>query len=491
MNTIRYPMLAGACAVALITGCATAPGDKVGLDGRAAQVAGVYRVQEPVGTAAGQYAVGRMDLAEGRVAAAIRRFENALRLDPNFVEALNGLGVAYGQTGRYAEAVESFRSALASGPAAAHVLNNLGYAQMKLGQLDEASMSLARSIELDPTNARTNENLRLLAQARESAMLAQATKSEPAREPAQPEAPQATKAAEGDVVAGSSDSSAPAAAPPDTVADRGAPAAGVAELSMAPSLPTQAAPVQAMPAESSQPAAPQVELTMAPTAPLPTIAEPATRVETVHVPAIQVAAQTKSPDWSTRLVSEARSIAATTLEESARNTSYEVVLAKSNDGTLVRLAPNLYELRLAPRVATSGVAAPRVAAVAPERDGTPAPLASVDGLEVSNGVGLPRLASRTARQLSRFGADVARVSDWRNFAQRRTEVHYRAGHLAGAKAIRDRLPVDARLVPASRMHAGVNVRLVVGRDMVAAPVAQWYGATEIARAAPQDGWRHL
>lgn len=260
---------------------------------------------------------------------------------------------------------------------------------------------------------------------------------------------------------------------------------------MAPSLPTQAAPVQAMPAESSQPAAPQVELTMAPTAPLPTIAEPATRVETVHVPAIQVAAQTKSPDWSTRLVSEARSIAATTLEESARNTSYEVVLAKSNDGTLVRLAPNLYELRLAPRVATSGVAAPRVAAVAPERDGTPAPLASVDGLEVSNGVGLPRLASRTARQLSRFGADVARVSDWRNFAQRRTEVHYRAGHLAGAKAIRDRLPVDARLVPASRMHAGVNVRLVVGRDMVAAPVAQWYGATEIARAAPQDGWRHL
>lgn len=250
---------------------------------------------------------------------------------------------------------------------------------------------------------------------------------------------------------------------------------------MAPSLPTQAAPVQAMPAESSQPAARQVELTMAPTAPLPTIAEPATRVETVHVPAIQVAAQTKSPDWSTRLVSEARSIAATTLEQSARNTSYEVVLAKSNDGTLVRLAPNLYELRLAPRVA----------AVAPERDGTPAPLASVDGLEVSNGVGLPRLASRTARQLSRFGADVARVSDWRNFAQRRTEVHYRAGHLAGAKAIRDRLPVDARLVPASRMHAGVNVRLVVGRDMVAAPVAQWYGATEIARAAPQDGWRHL
>ncbi len=485
MNTIRYPMLAGACAVALITGCGTAPG-KVGVDDRGAKIAGVYRVQEPVGTAAGQYAVGRMDLAEGRVAAAIQRFENALRLDPNYVEALNGLGVAYGQTGRYAEAGASFRSALASGPAAAHVLNNLGYAQMKLGQLDEASVSLARSIALDPINARTRENLELLAQARESAMLARATKPEPAREPAQQEAPQA------------------AHAPIDNAA------AGVAEPSMAPSLPTQATTVRAMPAEASQAAAPQVEPTIAAASALPPIDEGAARVEAVHVPAIEVVAQVKSPDWNARLVSEARSIAATTLEESARNTSYEVVMAKSNDGTLVRVAPNLYELRLAPRVAASRVEASRVAAVAAEPDGTPVPLASVDGLEVSNGVGLPRLASRTARQLSRFGADVARVSDWRNFAQRRTEIHYRAGHLAGAKAVSDRLPVEVRLVRASQMRAGVNVRLVLGRDMVVSQVASWYdepsgvvrtatapapaGAPApgpTARAGLDSGWRHL
>lgn len=469
--------LLGACAVALITGCATAPGTS-GLDSAGSKVAGVYRVQEPVGTAAGQYAVGRMDLAEGRVAAAIRRFENALRLDPNYVEALNGLGVAYGQAGRYAEAVESFRSALASGPAAAHVLNNLGYAQMKLGQLDEASVSLARSIELDPVNARTRENLDLLAQAREAALLARAAKPEALRDPApQQEAQQA------------------AHAPNDNVA------AVAAELTMAPSAPTQAASVRATPAEASQAVAPEVEPIIAPTAALPPIDEPLARVEAVHVPTIEVATQVKPADWTARLVSEARSIAATTLEESARTTSYEVVQAKSNDAALVRLAPNLYELRPAVRVAAAAV----------EPAGTPAPLASIDGLEVSNGVGLPRLASRTARQLSRFGADVARVSDWRNFEQQRTEIHYRSGHLAGAQAVSQRLPVQARLVRASQMHAGVNVRLVLGRDMVVSQVAAWYeepsGAAHAAAAMPApvvasalgptaradsaSGWRHL
>ena len=140
MNRNRQSLLAGACAVMLLAGCATSPG-VVELDGRNTRVAGVYRVQEPVGTAAGQYAVGRMDLAAGRVDAAIDRFESALRLDPNFVEAHNGLGVAYGHLGRYVEAAQAFRSALASGPAAAHLLNNLGFAQLRAGQLFEASAS--------------------------------------------------------------------------------------------------------------------------------------------------------------------------------------------------------------------------------------------------------------------------------------------------------------------------------------------------------------
>lgn len=473
MNRTRYPMLAGACAVTLITGCATSPGT-VGLDGAGTKVAGVYRVQEPAGTAAGQYAVGRMELAEGRVAAAISRFENALKLDPSYVEALNGLGVAYGQSGRYAEAVEVFRSALASGPAAAHVLNNLGYAQMKAGQLHEASVSLERSSALDPSNARTRENLRLLAQARESAALAGA---------AAPQAPVRSTAST--AVAEAPVAEAPAAQAQGSSSGAVQPEGAPAELTMAPS--PQPAPLDIAQADTAQP-----ELTMAPARVLAasddqSVQTRSVQTQAVHVPEIEVAARsaTSAPaDWNTALTAAAQAMAAAESEQSARNTSYEVVSARSNGSVLVRLAPNVYELRqraAEPRIAT----APSVPAPAP------IPLAAIAGLEVSNGVGLPRLASRTARQLSRFGADVTRVSDYRSFAQRRTEIHYRTGHLAGARAVGERLPVEAKLVRAAQMPSGVNVRLVVGRDMVAGPVAQWHEGPQVARAEPDAGWRHL
>lgn len=424
MNRNRHSLLAGACVAMLLAGCATSSG-VVELDARNTRVAGVYRVQEPVGTAAGQYAVGRMDLAAGRVAAAIERFENALRLDPNFVEAHNGLGVAYGHLGRYAEAAQAFRSALASGPAAAHLLNNLGFAQLRAGQLPEASASLARAIALDPSHQRTRENIRLLEQAQAQAAAAQALRNSASQ-------------------------------------------AGVA----------MAASGQASSAD-----------------------EAGARVEPVRAPALQAAKPpmpTDQTDWSVRLTSAAQAMATTASQESARNPSYEVVLAKSSDSQLVQLAPNLYELR--PRTP-----APSAAAVLPKaelrrerspesRPGPrpePTSLAAIDRLEVSNGVGVRHLAGRTARQLSRFGAGVTRVSDYRRFGKQRTEIHYRDGHLAGAKALQQRLPVDVKLVRAGQLHAGVNIRLVVGRDLVAGQVASWLDAPDLASAAVAGIPRHL
>ena len=429
MNRNRHLLLAGVCAAMLLAGCATSPG-VVDLDGRNTRVAGVYRVQEPVGTAAGQYAVGRMDLAAGRVAAAINRFENALRLDPNFVEAHNGLGVAYGHSGRYAEAAQAFRSALASGPAAAHLLNNLGFAQLRAGQLSEASVSLARAIALDPTHQRTRENIRLLEQAQAQAAAVQAARA--------------------------------SAAPAGVMAASG----------------------QLQPGD-----------------------QPGARVEAVRAPVLELARPADQADWSARLTSAAQVMATTASQESARSPSYEVVLAKSSDSLLVQLAPNLYELR--PRVPAPRVAAappkvePRLESRAESRSGPrpesrpePTSLAAIDRLEVSNGVGVRHLAGRTARQLSRFGAGVTRVSDYRRFGKQRTEIHYRDGHLAGAKALQQRLPVEVKLVRAGQLHAGVNIRLVVGRDLVAGQVASWLDAPEVASADVASaevggGSRHL
>lgn len=426
-----HPMALGACAVALVTGCASTGTGTVALDERNTRIESVYRVQQPAGTAAGQYAIGRMDLAEGRVDAAIERFRNALKLDPVYVEAHNGLGVAYGQKGRFDEAADAFHAALASGPASAHVLNNLGFAQLKAGRLAEAWTSLERSFEIDPMNRHTRENLRLLARLQLAATTV-------ARAPV----------AEGEGTA------SPASVVVQQIAVR-----------------ATSAPVE--------------------TAPAPVAAVPPPPPPT-----------------------------------------YEVALSKSGSTALVQLSANLYELRAAsategatrPQPAVSAaVARPPVAmsatgsttaarsaasvpvavAKAPRADGS-APgqprlqtsLAALDRFEVSNGAGIHRLAGRTARELSRVGAGVTRVSNYASFDRVRTEIHYRSGFLEEAKLVRDALPVDAALVRTRNLHPDVNVRLVLGRDMATGRIAWAIPGDEepsvVAHAGDaHDGWRHL
>lgn len=536
MEHRRYPWLLGA--IALSAGCAQVPLDRAGSSEAGAKVAPVYRVQQPAGTAAGQYAVGRIDLAEGRVDAAIKRFQQALQLDRGFVEAHNGLGVAYGQQGRFAEAAKAFEAALALEPNAPHVLNNLGFAQMKAGQLDEAWGSLKRSLALDARNERTRENLELLASVRTAALA------------------QAAPAAATPVVA------APVAAAPAAAAP--APSAPIAASKPVAAPISESRPVTA-PIVASVPVAPVVAA--APKAPAAPAVSPAPMAGPLPVAAV---------------------IKPVTVPSAApARPAYEVIVARSSDSSLVQVAPNVYELRAsaastpatapapeaskamtehvpaavaaapqpAPPVAPLAVAqpvpvAPAAAAPAPllpkpfvvpaalavpmtvaapqegfarpmpaaKRPATTISVAALDGIEVSNGVGIRHLAGRTARTLSRLGVTVARVSDYRLFDRQRTEIHYRHGHVAEAMAVRTTLPVGARLVKSERLHQDVNVRLVIGKDLVERQVA-WLGnegmtsdvdesmasgqilarqgldlapyAHKVARADLDDGWRYL
>ncbi|MCZ7559012.1 MAG: LytR C-terminal domain-containing protein [Burkholderiaceae bacterium] len=373
------------------------------------------------------------------------------------------MGVAYGQIGRFDEAIEAFRSALASGPASAHVLSNLGFAQLKVGRLQEASESLQRSLQLDPVNRRTRENMALLDQAQQqvaqAAVARQATADDLSMKAVQP---------------------APSAPVP------------VAPVAAAPAAPE---PVASTPAD----AAPAIE---APTLATSAVEAPAT-VQPVHMAAVQIVSSSQAPgsiDWAARIVTAAKSIAATVLSEASSTPSYEIVISRSADAALVQVAPNVYELESAAKTATLARMEPvqvlavpkpvqRAGATVVAAKAAPArmSLSAIDGLEVSNGAGVNRLASRTAHQLARFGADVARVTNYRSFDRKVTEVQYRDGHLDGAKAVQQRLPVGAKLVRTGDMNPGVNVRLVLGRDMVVTQVASWFGETpavETTAAAP-------
>ncbi|MFA7666970.1 MAG: tetratricopeptide repeat protein [Burkholderiaceae bacterium] len=174
----RLRMLA-ACAALALGGCAqilppdrgpsTDPPRSTGSAGwpvsaGAMHVEPVYRISRvPSGSAAGQVAAARIDLAQGRIRSAIDRFRQALVLDPGRLDAYNGLGIAHGRLGHFEEAERAFEAALATGARAPHLLNNLGYAQFRAGRLAEAWRWLREAWLLDPRNAATRENLRQLA----------------------------------------------------------------------------------------------------------------------------------------------------------------------------------------------------------------------------------------------------------------------------------------------------------------------------------------
>lgn len=129
-------------------------------------------------------------------AKAIDYFQRALRVDKNFAEAANNLGVAYEKSGRFSDAVEAYKNALANPiyRSAQKAFNNLGraYYRMKrygeavdsykeairrfsdfhlpyyglallynaMGRYDDAATALKRAIELDPEYKGDREKFR-------------------------------------------------------------------------------------------------------------------------------------------------------------------------------------------------------------------------------------------------------------------------------------------------------------------------------------------
>jgi hypothetical protein len=101
------------------------------------------------------------------------------------------------------------------------------------------------------------------------------------------------------------------------------------------------------------------------------------------------------------------------------------------------------------------------------------------------------LARRTAHQLAGLGVATARLTNAKPYRQARTEIQFVAGQGSAAEALQSRLPVAAHTVPASRLDAGVQLRLVLGHDAAGKAIAAWIHASERQwAAAPQaGGWR--
>jgi tetratricopeptide (TPR) repeat protein len=101
-------------------------------------------------------------LAErGRFAEAIERYQRALEIRPDYVEAHNNLGIVLAGQGRSAEAVEHYQRALEIKPAYPEAHYNLGNFLAKQGRSTEAIEHFQKALEIKPDSTKVHYRLAL------------------------------------------------------------------------------------------------------------------------------------------------------------------------------------------------------------------------------------------------------------------------------------------------------------------------------------------
>jgi Tfp pilus assembly protein PilF len=134
--------------------------------------------------------------------------------------------------------------------------------------------------------------------------------------------------------------------------------------------------------------------------------------------------------------------------------SFPVAVASEAEAVrLVSIGPNAFELVIPPP--RSGAT---VAAALP-------PSGGAVGVEVSNGNGATGMARRVGQQLARAGVAVKRLTNHTPYGAVTTYVEYRPGHERAAVDLSWRLPGRPPVTASSSLRSGIDVRLVLGREL--------------------------
>jgi len=117
---------------------------------------GAYRL--PSGSPAPQTAndlfqAAQSDITKGNYSAAIEKFRQMLKLDPNSPEAWSDLGVAYSMGGEHQQAVEAFERALQLDPSTRSANLMLGIELVRLGKPEDAIPHLELVVKQQPADA--------------------------------------------------------------------------------------------------------------------------------------------------------------------------------------------------------------------------------------------------------------------------------------------------------------------------------------------------
>jgi len=112
---------------------------------------GTASPQKATSSAEAFYEKGRRFYKSGRLSDAKRFYQEALRLDPGYVDALNNLGVLYMRDKDYPAAQRSFEMAVSLKPGAVDPHYNLACLYAIRGETEQSLAHLRRAVSLDPT----------------------------------------------------------------------------------------------------------------------------------------------------------------------------------------------------------------------------------------------------------------------------------------------------------------------------------------------------
>jgi tetratricopeptide (TPR) repeat protein len=142
----------------MMAGCASTQ-TSVGENGL--KMEAVQRVTHGQNNPQAFYQLGRYYQGQTRYDLALAAYRQALSLQPQYVDALTGMGVVHAMLGQYDDALRVLRAAASLDPGSVTAQNNLGYIYWLLNEREDALQAYRAALKLDPTNARARDNLRL------------------------------------------------------------------------------------------------------------------------------------------------------------------------------------------------------------------------------------------------------------------------------------------------------------------------------------------
>lgn len=98
-------------------------------------------------------------LQSGRIKEAVPYLEALAKTDPDNVQVLYNLGIAYSELGQYDEAIIRLKRAVQLNPGHAHAWTGIGVAYQRMGKRAQAIEPMQKAVEADPTDGYARRNL--------------------------------------------------------------------------------------------------------------------------------------------------------------------------------------------------------------------------------------------------------------------------------------------------------------------------------------------